>query len=1066
MADVDCFTAHGRKDLGDEFKKHLDAGIPEKEAARKVILDEHEKIFNDLNKLKEKVKVPTETYTRPDNSEQIKNINDEYNKKVSEVPIETKTSITQPTETNQNSEGAEPPKGGETEIEGGENPEKIGVHHAALTDLANKLGLPEPERGEYADPKEHAERGRQMMNGGASVDEIDNKANDLDDRISLGRAYLEKYNNELNEIRKSKGVKSEEYQSKKGEISGLFEKIKKLGSKAGRAMTSLQGTRDVDTDNFEVVKNNLENSQGKPATPEQEKRIQELTDLNEKLKKRADDAEAKLVEETEKAFKAGQESAGNSIKNKAKDLANRLRKAAKVHRPGSFSAASPASLAWDGAVEVVAKGIEAGGTIAQAISDGINHIKNTAWYKGLNDDDKTKAEKEFSEWHKEELSKSGNDLEGLQKQFVNKTGNKFSTEEAKDIWDYAKKTYLDKGVSFREMISKVSNDLGLSWRQVSEAVTTPKTKRTSDEMWKKQSELARNRNATKSWVESQDKSWAGKALKKVSGVFRGVSVFGHGGIFVGTHAAPTLFQPSTWKYTVPAFLRGWKFAYGNIANYERRMEELKNSPNYVVAQRAGLKNNPDRMNAEEYQRSQKYLGKLGLAGERGFNAIKVLRQDLFDFHYNKLSETDKADPNAAVSIARLVNNATGASNLKIPEWVNEVSFAGGMEAARWGKLTRNPIEATGTALKALLSPITGKKVSVEDMVFAKVWARRVGEQLATMTGSLLANAAIQNTLNPTNPVNLTNPNKPDFLKFKFGNTTVDPTSGMRGTAMFVYGVGKIPFMTQKQMKGDTRMQYAGKQTFGYGRGKLAPLYSTMADFFTQQDFSRNPMPFSNDKPQGNAHKLTWGEYAWEHAPLPIAEAAHTMYESAIEKGADKMTLNSVLNGIISGAISGTTGFRAGEYNAAEQSHSPFTEKDNQDPTFKYFLDKGMNLPNTSLSNEKVHDSKTKTIMKISDYPKEDQEQYSDLHKKYLKEELRGFMDDNTKIFEDEYGDIRTVKLSSDKADENIDKNVAAGYQEKTLKELPKDKLPYILKAAQTSATKRAKMEKFKSDDVQ
>jgi len=456
------------------------------------------------------------------------------------------------------------------------------------------------------------------------------------------------------------------------------------------------------------------------------------------------------------------------------------------------------------------------------------------------------------------------------------------------------------------MIANVSNDLGLSWKQVSSAITSPKTKPISDAMWNKQAEFRRHQIAVNNWIDSQDRSQLGKALHKVSSGFRGVAVFGHGGIFIGTHAGMTLFQPSTVNHTIKGFFNGWKFAYGNTAAYERKMEQLKNSPNYLLAQRAGLNNNPERINAEEFQKSQKYLGKLGLAGERGFNAIKILRQSLFDFHYNKLSDNAKADPKVRESIAHLVNNATGATNLNIPKWVNEVSFAGSMEAARWGKLTSNPYKATATAIKALITP---NKVSVADKVFAKVWARRVGEQIGTMSSLLLINAAIQKTVNPTNPVNLTDPDKGDFMKFKFGDFEIDPTSGMRGTSIFVYGIGKIPFKTQKELKGDTRMQATGKAAFGYGRGKLAPAYSTLADFFTQQDFDKNPLPFSDDTPTPGHHKLTWTEYAWEKAPLPVAEAAKNMYESATENGGDEKTTNKLLTGIVSGALSGATGFR-------------------------------------------------------------------------------------------------------------------------------------------------------------
>lgn len=710
-----------------------------------------------------------------------------------------------------------------------------------------------------------------------------------------------------NQVMSGLDSESQEYKELAKKNADLIEMAERKGYQSGEFVGQLAYEYQNTELNYANIKRQVERSTGKPASDHQEKKIKQLSDENEKLKSQLSDSESKLIDETDKAFNQGKEAAKDETKaQKAKRIADKIRKG-KLSRPGVFSAATPASLVWDTAVETVAKTVEAGGKLADAIDAGIKQIKDSDWYKGLSDKKKSEAEYEFKKHHQN--NSGSTDLEDLQERFLDKKGNKFTSEEAKDLWGYMKERYISNGVSFRDAISNTSQDLGLSWRQVNEAITTPKTKRVSDDMWKRQYDYNRYRIGAKSWIDEQNLTAAGKALKHVSGIFRGVAVFGHGGIFVGTHAGMNLFNPSTWNKTIPAFINGWKFAYGNEGNFQRAMEDLKNSPNYVTAQRAGLKNDPDRINAEEYQRSQKYLGKLGQAGEKGFNAIKVLRQGIFDHYYNKLTATEQQDPAVAKSIAHIVNLATGATDLKIPTWVNEVSFAGGMEAARWEKLTASPVIATRTALKALVTP---EKATTSEKVFAKVWAKRVGIQLATLTGTLLANSALQNMINPKNPVNITDPDKSDFMKFKFGDIAVDPTSGMRGTALFIRELAKIPFENKRELHGDKRMAVLGKDVASYGRGKLAPLYSTGADFFTGQDFSGNVMPYSDDEPSKHAHKLTWGEYAWSKAPLPIAEAAEVTYKSALENGADKITLNKVMKGIVSGAISGTTGFRTSE----------------------------------------------------------------------------------------------------------------------------------------------------------
>lgn len=865
---------------------------------------------------------------------------------------------------------------GEGEGGGGEE-NKVGVSHESLSKLSEKLGLAQPSRGDYIEPSQYAERGRQLLNNGASLDEVDNTSNDLHDRISIARAHLEDLVSNADKIAKSEGMKSEEYKNAVKEIEKYYvDKVKKLGTLAHRAFVSLQGERDLNTGSFTVVKKEFENNQGSKATPEQEQKINDLVKANNDLKQQLDALDKRLIEETEKNINA--EKLKQKLSEKAKKIANTVRRL-KLSRPNTFSAATPASLVWDGAVEVAAKIIEASGSIADAVENGIEHIRNSEWYKGLSDDKKNNAEKDFEDAvnNKREKTSEEKRVENLEKQlkdlqegkikpgkdkivrterekalikqikeekealglndkikpvkgslpvdeniskvndliskFVDKKGNKFTPDEAKSIWAYGKSEYLNKSVDYRDMISYVANDLGLSFDQVYHAITTTKTKPISDAAWRKSADLRMSQIKTKDYVDKADRSGLSRAYHAIADPFRSVAVFGHGHIFVGTHAGMTLFDLPRAHHTIKAFFNGIRFAYGNTPFYERSMAQLKNDPNYTIADRAGLQNNPNETNSDDYQKFSKgwgkALSKIGLTGVKGFNAIKVLRQNLFNAHFNKLNAAQKADPSVAESIAHLVNNATGATNLTLPKWTQEVSFAGNMEAARWEKLTANPLNATKTALKAIITP---DKVTDAEKVFAKVWASRVGWQIATYAGILAVNAAIQNTLNPKNKVNLTRPNDPDYLKMKVADKDVNMTSGMLGTIGFITKLVHESGESQKELKGDTRLKAFGKSAATYGRGKLSPFYATIADLVTQQDFARNPLPFSKDKPTGTAHTLTWGEYAWQKAPIPVADAAKTVYEEMQANGMSKPHIEQFFSGLATMAETSSTGFRVND----------------------------------------------------------------------------------------------------------------------------------------------------------
>lgn len=1075
-----------------------------------------------------------------------------------------------------------------TNTDAGSGDAGIGVHHNALTDLAKKLGLGEPERGVYWTPEEYANRGRQLLNSGADPEEALNGNNKLHDRISIARAHIEDFKSIADAMAKKWGVNSEQYKKAKAELSSYAESTKALGTEAHRAMVSLQGVRDLDTGSFVSVQQKVEEQTGKPTTPEQKKKITELTTHTDKVSKEAKEAEKKLVQATDENI--GKKESEKTFKERAKLVADKFRKL--KSKPFTFKDENGNDIpiqiqgvSWNDLVEIGAKAIEKTGEIADGVAAIIDNIKDSDFYKGLSQAKREDLAKQLTDHYenqvkdtpeaknikrlekelenlqngiakqksvKRELSDTEKDLqeqifeakkqlglvpskgvpekpkatlsaeekrvkhlekqlddlregkikeqkekveltqrekdlkeeifnekqklglikskaekplteeekaqeniskrEDLAKQFINKTDSKFTPEEAKAIWEYAKSEYIEKGVPYRDMVSYLSDDLGLSWKQISDAITSPKTKAISDEMYKKQAELRRVQLKVKDYVETTNRSWGMKILKGTSDAFRSAAVFAHGHIFVGTHAGMTLFDLPRAKYTVKAFLNGVKFAYGNEANYERNMDILRNRDNFTIAQRAGLQNDPNESKMDDYQNSSqglgKWIGKLGLTGVKGFNAIKVLRQDLFDAHYSKLSPAQKADANSAKSIAELVNNATGATNLNVPKALQEVAFAANMEVARWEKLTSNPIKATSTALKALVTP---DKATDQEKVFAKVWASRVGWEIATYAGLLTTNAAIQGLLNPKNPVNLTRPKDPDFMKFKIGNTDIDPTSGMRGAMQFVRGLTQVATEKQKDLHGDTRLEAFGKNAIGYGRGKLSPFAGTVVDAASHTDFAGNVLPFYNDKPRAGKHKLGYGEYAWSKAPIPVADAAKTIYDGMIENGMTKPQAENWWAGAIAMAEAASTGFRISE------SHEPkglkLSDADKASKGIKYFLDKGLDLPHTLLSSEKITDKSKMTQKKISDFPKDVQEKYETTHKELLKKELETIVNKG-------FVYVRTYKDGEGKPIEEVSLMPKRNSKPTKLDNLSEESLTQVLSLSQSEATKKSKLKIF------
>jgi len=131
---------------------------------------------------------------------------------------------------------------------------------------------------------------------------------------------------------------------------------------------------------------------------ETDAKLKELERKIEEAEKRAEEAEAKLAMENivEEVERTSKKQKPDSNAKKAKILAEKIRRG-KINRPGIFMSATPASLVWDGAIEIVAKAVEAEEILSNAIKKGMDYIKKSSWYQSLSDSDKNEAEKSFED---------------------------------------------------------------------------------------------------------------------------------------------------------------------------------------------------------------------------------------------------------------------------------------------------------------------------------------------------------------------------------------------------------------------------------------------------------------------------------------------------------------------------------------------------------------------------------------------------------------------------------------------------------------------------------------------
>ena len=196
-----------------------------------------------------------------------------------------------------------------------------------------------------------------------------------------------------------------------------------------------------------------------------EEDAKKLEELNQRIEKLEEEKRAFL--EKEAFAKIQEEVAKNnsqkktSIKDETKRIADKIRRG-KTSRPSMFLSSNPAAIAWDGALEITATAIEVGGSLAQSIKNGIDHIKETDWYKGLSKGDKDAAESQFREY--------------IYKKAKVETGATVVGDKVKIPHDLIKK-YVEEGAdTIDKLVAKIKSDLEENYpditdRQIRDGIT-------------------------------------------------------------------------------------------------------------------------------------------------------------------------------------------------------------------------------------------------------------------------------------------------------------------------------------------------------------------------------------------------------------------------------------------------------------------------------------------------------------------------------------------------------------------------------------------------------------------
>lgn len=487
-----------------------------------------------------------------------------------------------------------------------------------------------------------------------------------------------------------------------------------------------------------------------------------------------------------------------------------------------------------------------------------------------------------------------------------------------DVWQRAK-DLLEKGTDdFDDLRHKIATDTGLPVDEVTKILAGPKKLRViTNDMYSKMAQRRHLVAQANYWLRQQAMPGWERFIKAVPGAFFRAKVFGHGTVGMVTHAGINVFDPTSWANYWPAFMKQYKLLgwHDQGAFHERAMQDLAREPNYVTARRAGLANSATRA-MDDYQRG--FMGKIGLSGNRGFDALKIFRQAQFSQAWDKLP-TDMKTPEYARALADSINHSTGYVRANFPKLANSVIFAPKLEGSRWAFLVGDPVKDGKTFLNWSNATPAERAMAVRNV-----------KQKAIMVGtyaSLLAiNEGLLEATNSDEKINYDDPRKPDFLAFKGAGHQFGVVSPLLGSIRYVANMmhAAMGERTKTERK-DTRFEEMTTLSAKYVRGKASPFGAFAADVATQADFQGRPLPFSNDKVPAYLRRegkgpYTVPEYAMRTiAPIPLEEALKEVW---MDQGMSEDRAKHWLGVLATIAVVGGTGARLQPDTALEGKHSP------------------------------------------------------------------------------------------------------------------------------------------------
>jgi hypothetical protein len=489
--------------------------------------------------------------------------------------------------------------------------------------------------------------------------------------------------------------------------------------------------------------------------------------------------------------------------------------------------------------------------------------------------------------------------------------NPVNDEDRLVIWKWAKENGIDAGIPINK-ISELINERFFGGAAPQEWMTdimsgrkTPYKILTND-AWKKQYNRRTIVENALDMVRKQAQGPIGKAMEALYQLPRSVSVAYHFTVFPFSHAGDLVFRPENWG----TFVQGLKDTYGGSFSKgyaARALDAMERDNLYGYALRSGLDAGPK---SHPVGILSKFLS--SEMSERSWKMLTIMRFQLWKSQMVKWAKPIRPDmkPEEVAEVldygknlATWANHATGSGKGPVATLGGNVVFGPKLTQSKLNRMVSDPLETIKT-FGSWDKATPGQK--------AVAWTRMSGatQYLLTYAGFLAVNQGVLSAFGSKQKVNWTDPGKADFLAFK-GVGLEGYIPGLHTEIKTLAKILATSWMSRKELRGESRYGHTGTIMSQYGMAKLTPSLETGLELLHKQNWRGQPVPWSSEKGTKHNPRLTWGEYAGSHAPIPLEGPIKYVYDHLKQNGASSMDAMAITKGLIITGL-GATGVHVQE----------------------------------------------------------------------------------------------------------------------------------------------------------